>query len=593
MKHDASELDDGRDVDGEGQSTFTDSNDGLLDRRSYMKLAGATAAATAFTMGASADSDDYEVIEARGQVINIGNETFENKLVDVSNGNDITFVVDGAATIRNIGVHGLYQGDGFIFSITAPRGTVEFENIYIGDGANKSGSSFTHGPGGIFYHASASANVVFRECNVQGFPNNGWYCSNSASGGSITWERCFGKNNGVSTFRAANRNDTLRECVAYNDDTDYSTENGSWGGYTEDSGRPLWVWQPGGITVEDCHFAAGNYNSAVITHQGASVRLDGGAVAGGTQGSVDTSSAGTDPDLSLPEGVPESAEAAAAGGSGSASSGSSDEDDEEDADELPHLLRFDGDTSDVSRYEFVVDGDVEPADYEGAIDDSTEIDGSQVHGVVADWRDVFRFDGDLEELTVDGPATVLVDGEEIDPDDVGAELPHVLEVEGQGEPTSFELTVDGTIELDEADDDEATTVSGSTVQSSVTDETLAFRFSGALTDVTIIDGEADVSLDGEEIDPDEYGDHELLPHAIVFDGTETDEPSSYAFETGGEVYKATYQDATIDSDDVIDDGTVRGVVDDGLDAYWFDGDLEEFRLAGEATVDIQYNARDQ
>ncbi|MDQ2052043.1 hypothetical protein RBH26_16320 [Natronolimnohabitans sp. A-GB9] len=292
----------------------TGRNDGL-SRRNYVRslAAVATAATSLGVAGTATAEDEYEVIEANGQIVTIGDETFENKLIDVSNGNDIQFNVDGAATIRNIGVHGLFQGDGFIFSITAPSGTVEFENIYIGDGANKAGSGFTHGPGGIFYHNDASADVVFKECNVQGFPNNGWYCSNTANSGSITWERCFGKNNGVATFRAANQDDTLRECVAYNDDTDYSTENGSWGGYNETSGRPLWVWEPGGITVEDCHFDAGNYNSAVVAHQGASITLDGGAVAGSTQGNVDASDAGSDPDLSLPDGVPESAEAAATG----------------------------------------------------------------------------------------------------------------------------------------------------------------------------------------------------------------------------------------------------------------------------------------
>ncbi|WP_121744937.1 hypothetical protein [Natronorubrum halophilum] len=670
-------------VGGEEQPTNHDGNSELLHRRSYMKLAGATTAATAlWSTGAGASDGDYDVIEASGQVINIGNETFENKLVDVTNGNGITFVVNGAATIRNIGIKGLYQGDGFIFSITASSGTVEFENVYIGDGANKSGAGFVHGPGAIFYHTKAGADVVFRECNVQGYPNNGWYCSNSASGGSITWERCFGKNNGVTTFRAASGNDTLRECVAYNDDTDYSTDYGSWGNYSESSGRPLWVWQPGGCTVEDCHFDAGGYAAAVLTHQGASVALSGGAIAGGTQGNVDTSNAGSNPDLSIPDGVPTAAEAAASGNStsesGSATTSSTDQpsntivfdgngtadvtdyefvvsdeveastddgatidaaatvdgthargtvvdhldawrfegeierlsldgdatvrvngtevDPDEFDDLLEHVILFDGDDSDVTRYEFEIDGELEPSNYEGAtIDDDVEIDGTLAHGVVADWKDAFRFSGDLEELTVDGPATVLVDGEEIDPADYGEELPHVLEIEGDGSPTSFEITVEGTIELDGdgAPEDEATMISGSTVQSSVTDGTQTFRFSGALTDVTLIDGEAEISLDGEEIDPADYGEHEVLPHALVIDGTEAEEPSAYSFEASGPVVESTCRDARIEEDDVIEGKTVRGVAGNWLDAYWFDGELAEFTIRGDAAVDVQYNVRDQ
>ena len=643
-----------------------------------MKLAGATTAAAAFSTSASAN-EEYETIRARGQVIRIGNETYENKLVDVSNGNGITFVVEGAATVRNIGIKGLYQGDGFIFSITAPSGTVEFENIYIGDGANKSGADFVHGPGGIFYHNTASANVVFRECNVQGYPNNGWYCSNSATGGSITWERCFGKNNGVTTFRAADPNDTLVDCVAYNDNTDYSTEYGSWGNYNENSGRPLWVWNPGGCTVENCHFDAGGYHAAVLTHNGGSVSLDGGAISGGTQGNVDASSAGSNPDLSIPDGVPTSAQEAAAGAAFSeTSSGAAADDqlpnvvvidgagtsdatsyefvvsdavepstdegatidaaadvdgtrasgavaDHRDAwrfegeierlsvdgsatvrvngievdpdqfdDVLGNFLLVDGSAADVTRYEFTVDGEVERSNYRGAsIDDDDSVEDGRVHGVVANWRDAFRFSGDVTELTVDGPGSVSINDEQVDPADYGVDLPHTLTVEGQGTPTSFEISVDGTIELEGADAPEAdaTTISGSTVQSSVTDGSQSFRFSGALTDVTIIDGEAEISLDGEVIVPNAYGEHELLPHAIVIDGTDVEEPSAYSFETSGAVVESTFRDATIDDDDVIEGRAVRGVAGNWLDAYWFGGDLEDVTVRGDAHVDVQYNAR--
>ncbi|ELY57593.1 hypothetical protein C493_08926 [Natronolimnohabitans innermongolicus JCM 12255] len=253
------------------------------------------------------------MITTRGQTIRLGNETWENKLIDCRNGRGITIVVEGAATIRNVGLKGLFRGGSFIFSITNTGGTVTFENVYLGDGANKSGESFVHGPGAVFYHRSANCRVEFKRMNVQGFPNNGFYCSNTAHGGSVHWEDCYGKNNGVSTFRCAGRNDSLKNCVAYNDGTDYSTSNGSWGNYSESHGRPLWVWSPGTTNVEDCHFDAGSYPSAVITHSGGSVTLNGGAVSGGTQGSVRQNGVGSNPDLSVPEGVPTSAEEAAGG----------------------------------------------------------------------------------------------------------------------------------------------------------------------------------------------------------------------------------------------------------------------------------------
>ncbi|RZV10824.1 hypothetical protein BDK88_2018 [Natrinema hispanicum] len=171
----------------------------------------------------------------------------------------------------------------------------------------------------------------------------------------------------------------------------------------------------------------------------------------------------------------------------------------------------------------------------------------------------------------------------------------MLEVAGRGTPTSYEITVDGAIELASTDEPatEATTVSGTTVQSSVTDETQTFRFSGELTDITVTDGDAAVTLDGEQIDPSEYGDQELPPHALVIDGVDTDGPSTYSFEIDGTVVKSTYQDASMDDGDVIDGTTVRGAVYNWIDAYWFDGDIADFRLRGDANVDVQYNARDQ
>ena len=610
MARESSVLNDSESADSEDQSADESGNSGLLHRRSYMKLAGATtAAAAAFGASASADENDYDVIRARGQVINIGRgETFENKLIDVSTGNSVLLNVTGAdSVIRNIGFEGLYRGDQFLVSINADRGDILFENIYMGDGATKEGSSFVHGPGAIFMHRGNDASVTFRRCNVQGFPNNGFYCSNTASGpSSVHFDTCFGKNNGVTTFRCASGDDVIENCVAYNDNTDYGP---GYGGYTETDGRPVWVWNGGTVTIRDSHFADGPYPYALVAGANGSpgsVNFESGGYRGDIQrASGSTVSVGdavsTSPDLSVPDGVPTSAEAAASG-TASADSGTSgtdsteEEADEADDDLLENVILFDGDDSDVTRYEFEVDGDVEPSNYEGAtIDDEAEIEDSLASGVVADWKDAFRFSGDLEELTVDGPATVLVNDEEIDPADYGDDLPHVLEVEGQGSPTSFEITVEGTIELagDDDPEDEATTVSGSTGQSTVTDGSQMFRFSGALTDVTLIDGEATVSLDGEEIDPADYGDHEVLPHALVIDGTNAEEPSTYSFEASGAVVKSTYRDATIDDEDVVEGRAVRGAVSNWLDAYWFDGDIEKFTLCGDATVDVQYNVREQ
>ncbi|WP_247004889.1 hypothetical protein [Halosolutus gelatinilyticus] len=579
-----------------------DGNSGLLHRRSYMKLAGATTTAAAITGaagGAGAAGGDYDVVEANGQIVRVGRgETYENKLIDLTTGNDFLLLIEGGDSIvRNVGFEGLYRGSQFIISIAAPDGDVLVENVYLGDGATKEGESFVHGPGAVFMHKRSNANVTFRRCNVQGYPNNGFYCSNTATGGSVRFERCFGKNNGVSTFRCASGDDEIVDCVAYNDGTDYGH---GYGGYIETNGRPVWIWNGGTVSIRNSHFADGPYPYALVAGANGSPGR-ASFESGGYSGAIQRASGSTvsvadavsrEPDLSIPDGVPRSAEEAAAGENTDAE----DESANEESDDPATVILIDGDSAGVTRYEFAVDGDVEKANYEGAtIDAKDTVEGGVVHGAVADWKDTFRVHGDLERVTVDGPGTVYVDGEAVDPADYGAELPHVLVVEGRGTPASFELTVDGTIELDsDADpEDEGTTISGSTVQSSVADDSLTFRFSGALTDVTFTDGEADVYLDGERIDPADYGDYELLPHALVIDGTESADGTSYSFEIDGAVIKSEHLDASIDEKDVIEGRAVRGVVGNWLDAYWFEGDVENFTLLGDATVDVQYNVRDR
>ena len=594
----ATESSDSDDAQTGVSADGTDDNRGkkkLLGRRSYMKLAGATTAAAAVTGVASA-TDDYDVVEARGQTVRIGQgETYENTLVDLSTGEDFLILIEGSdSVVRNVGFEGLFRGGNFIISITAGSGDVLVENVYLGDGATKEGESFVHGPGAIFKHRRSNADVTFRYCNVQGYPNNGFYCSNTASGGSVRFENCYGKNNGVSTFRCASPDDEIVNCVAYNDSTDYGP---GYGGYIETDGRPVWAWNGGTVTIRDSHFADGPYPYSMV------------AGANGSPGSVDFQSGGysgsiqrahgstvnvgsdvsSDPDLSVPDGVPTSAVEAASGGN--ADSTDDVEAAADDDEQLPHVILFDGDSADATRYEFEVDGEVRKSTYEGAsIDDEDVVDDGFVHGVVADWKDAFRFSGDIEHLTVDGPGTVYLDDEEVDPEEYGPELPHVLEVEGTGDPASYELTVEGTIELDGDDED---SISGSTVQRSIDDGSHEYRFSGALTDVTFIDGDADVFLDGEAIDPDEYGEYEFLPHALVIDGTGSDGATSYAFEVDGAVVKSDYRGASIDDEDVIEGTTVRGAVGGWLDAYWFDGNVEEFRLVGDASVDVQYNARNR
>ncbi|WP_436346899.1 hypothetical protein [Natronorubrum sp. FCH18a] len=69
-------------------------------------------------------------------------------------------------------------------------------------------------------------------------------------------------------------------------------------------------------------------------------------------------------------------------------------------------------------------------------------------------------------------------------------LTNTLTIIGHDTPSSFEITVDGEIDLLTEDSDaNATVVSGSTVEGTIETGTIRFRFTGDLTDVTFVDRE--------------------------------------------------------------------------------------------------------
>lgn len=94
--------------------------------------------------------------------------------------------------------------------------------------------------------------------------------------------------------------------------------------------------------------------------------------------------------------------------------------------------------------------------------------------------------GTVTAATADSPtATIAATTRDADPSS------NTLTIIGHDAPSSFEITVDGTIELvDDNDDGEsATVVSGSSVEGTIETGTLRFRFTGDLVDVTFVDCE--------------------------------------------------------------------------------------------------------
>ncbi|UHQ95332.1 hypothetical protein [Haloterrigena alkaliphila] len=79
-------------------------------------------------------------------------------------------------------------------------------------------------------------------------------------------------------------------------------------------------------------------------------------------------------------------------------------------------------------------------------------------------------------------------------------LPNLVTIVGRGVPSSFEITVDGEIEMD-ADDPvaEATVVSGGIAEGTIDVGVQRFRFSGQVTNVHVVDWNGDAVPDSSSV----------------------------------------------------------------------------------------------
>ncbi|ELY49376.1 hypothetical protein [Natronorubrum sulfidifaciens] len=67
-------------------------------------------------------------------------------------------------------------------------------------------------------------------------------------------------------------------------------------------------------------------------------------------------------------------------------------------------------------------------------------------------------------------------------------LPNLVTIVGRGVPSSFEIAVDGEIEMDAEDPvEEATIVSGSVAEGAIDVGVQRFRFAGQVTNVRVVD----------------------------------------------------------------------------------------------------------
>ncbi|WP_247004887.1 hypothetical protein [Halosolutus gelatinilyticus] len=293
-----------------------------LSRRNYVRSLATVAAATATAgvAGTTAADEKYETIPAENQSITVGDgETWENKLIDMTTGQDITINAQGSEwTIRNIGFQGKnVSGTGSAtFGVADTGGTSTIENVYLGDGSDdRNATSHGYGQTAVWVNPIHSGHLDIKNVNIQSFADNAIYASapglpGKGGGGTVHIDSSFAANCYVSHYRLGSEGSKVTNSnVLINDD-----------GY---EGRGIWAWTPGTIKVEGCQLemnghhtaidagANGNATSVVVSetdydkqagiaeHAGSAVKLK--------------DDVGTDPEASIPDGVPTSPEEAANG----------------------------------------------------------------------------------------------------------------------------------------------------------------------------------------------------------------------------------------------------------------------------------------
>ncbi|ADB63885.1 hypothetical protein Htur_5254 (plasmid) [Haloterrigena turkmenica DSM 5511] len=86
-------------------------------------------------------------------------------------------------------------------------------------------------------------------------------------------------------------------------------------------------------------------------------------------------------------------------------------------------------------------------------------------------------------------------------------LPNLVTIVGRGVPSSFEITVDGEIEMDAADPvEEATIVSGSVAEGTIDVGVQRFRFDGQVTNVHVVDWNGNAVPESSSV-PDVHVDY--------------------------------------------------------------------------------------
>ncbi|MFC4549534.1 MULTISPECIES: right-handed parallel beta-helix repeat-containing protein [Halorussus] len=483
-------------------------SDKLLDRRSYLKMAGA-AAASVTAAGVTADGakaasyDTIKVPAGSRRTIKVGpGETFENKLIDITaDGAHVKLLTQGSGwTIRNVGLKGVNNDRsdtyGTFYLRCTDGGEGLAENIYMGDGTADRA-----------HHAAMSdwdnsGTVTIRNIHVQGWGADGMYMSHAGVSqshgmGDTRIENAYLKNNNIENARLGTPGSYIKDSVVHveGEDAVQSNESG------QKNPRGLWFKEQSGIKAINCDIKV-NGAYAVFASDNGSGTLENCRVDGRIGGPVTKKNVSGNPDVTPPKGVPMSAEEAASGnvGGGSTSAPTTSDDqqnqqDQQNAQGTPLELVSSDDAS-SEQYQFTVEGAVhrktsgsvtaESGDKFAKNDDGTVT----VSGVAGNgYGDAFLVDGCITAMDIDESKwTLRYDGSEVAVSDIV--LPNALIIDGSDHPrqaSTYEFAVSGTARKSAAlaTVNPHDTVEGGKISGRVIGGKDAFRYSGEITGFTL------------------------------------------------------------------------------------------------------------
>ncbi|KAB1185159.1 MULTISPECIES: hypothetical protein [Haloferax] len=276
-----------------------------------------------------------------------------------------------------------------------------------------------------------------------------------------------------------------------------------------------------------------------------------------------------------------------------------------------HEIVIDGEgRSELTNYEFTVSGSVEQTDDPG----EDNVSDTTVVGAVGGGIDSFDYTGDITSFSIDGPAAVFVDEQEVDPTTLGgssdstgdstdsstdstsdtASTVEVISTENPSELT-YEFTATGEVtkilndtrnSAEENNDDISQNSDGTWSVQGYTGNGYgdSYTVKGELTEFSPATGPVKLVVDGQEVDPATLGDDGSSQTVetvskLTIDGMGTDELAHYRFSVSG-----TVKQIDDPGEDNVNNQKVRGATRRGIDEFEFTGQITSFAIKGPARV---------